>query len=353
MPGARRGRGRRPEPPVHPARGRRADPIQAREPQARNEPQARSRSPVERNEQGMDEWWDERLTRLQSLRDDVQSQNQTPLVQVAPDQLQNLLDRIEFLERKGNELERKVTLQGDLIDPLNLTVTQEVKEKIWSDKCIDLSVLLIKSYQEDDEKDKRLAGFQDEDGVISLKSVKAKKSKLNIDQWSTAFNTFISVYIQKRPEDIQGLLSYVELVRGAARDHPTTFGWRRYDGEFRSKKEADPTRPWGMVDNQLWLTVFCKPIASQGKNDDSEGKVKDNICKYFQYKSGCTHSGCKFTHKCVACGKAGHGKARCWGRNNDKKNETKGSQSEGGNKGDKDKNKNTGAIPVQSFRYGK
>ena len=325
MPGPRGPRGRRPAT------------------RAAERERSRSRSPMERERQGesggMEEWWE----RLNLLRD-----HPGPAQHHDPGLYQMLVQRIEVLENSRADLEQKVSLKGDLIDPLNLTVSADMKEKIWDDKCVDLALLLVKSYQEDEEKDKRISGFQDEDGKISFKSVKTKKSKLTIDQWSTAFNILTSVYIEKRPQDIQGLLSYAELVRGAARDHPTSSGWRVYDGEFRTKKESDPTRPWGMVDNQLWLSIFCKPLASQSKNQDSLEKQSNNkgICHFFNSEKGCFRKTCQYSHSCKRCGKANHGKFKC--RERFEKNEAKGSQSDNTAKPNEKQ-----SSMKQPFRYGK
>ena len=282
----------------------------------------RSRSPLRQQEpleNDMDDWWEERRGRLRLLRSQS-PEGATPATTYDPGLYQHLLDRIEMLEKKGQDLEKKVLLQGDHIDSLNLTVPSEMKEKIWNGKCVDLALLLIKSYQEDEEKDKKIAGYQDDEGNISLKSVRKKKSKLSIDQWSSAFNIFISVYIEKKPEDIQGLLSYMELIRGAARDHPNFSGWRVYDGEFRSKKESETSRPWGMIDNQLWLSIFCKPPAqlqkAQGSGSDQGGsagdKHKRRYCKFYNSKAGCSYGKtCNYKHTCSSCNKYGHANWEC------------------------------------------
>ena len=248
-----------------------------------------------------------------------------PPAPVSAGDYQKLLERIQ-------ELERKVTVQGDLIDPLNLTVQSDLRGKIWEEKCIDLSTLLIKSHQDNEERDKKITGFQDKEGNISFKNVKARKSNLSIDQWSTAFNVYISVYIQKKPDDIQGLLSYAELIRGAARDHPNTSGWRDYDGEFLSKKEADPIRPWGMIDNQLWLSIFCKP-PSQQKDSQTNGEksLTAPACKFFNRKMGCFSKSCKYSHKCSKCNSPKHPEHKCWKLMNKSGDESQGSKSEESN----------------------
>ena len=315
MPGRGRGRGRQPSrEPAPPQRGR------SRSPRA-----GASREEVQHD---MDNWWQERAERLRSLREETPPPQLPPPPPPAPEQAtvsagdyKKLLDRLDLLEKK-------VTVQGDLIDPLNLTVQPDLREKIWEGKCVDFANLLVKSHQEREEKDKKITGFQDKDGNISFKTVKPKKSNLSIDQWSSAFNVYMSVYILKKPEDIQGLLSYAELIRGAARDHPTSSGWRDYDGEFRSKKEPDPARPWGMIDNQLWLSIFCKPPGQKDDQAKGEKSRVDKECMYFNSKEGCFKRSCKYTHKCHKCASSLHPTFKCYGLKNKSKSEDKGSKSD-------------------------
>ena len=166
---------------------------------------------------------------------------------------------LAYLLKEVETLKNQILMKGDLIDALHLTVPLETQEKIWAGKFVDLSTLLVKNYQKlDEDEDKKLCGIQDKEGNITLKNVKKKKNDLTIDQWSSAFSTFMSVYLLRHNDELQDMLAYFELIRGAARDHPNSLAWRNYDELFRTKKASDPTRPWGMVDNQLWLALFCK-----------------------------------------------------------------------------------------------
>ena len=69
---------------------------------------------------------------------------------------QAILDRLNYLETQ-----LKARHQGEIIDPLNMTVTSELKEKIWAHKFVDLGQLLTKNYQTlEEEKDKRIDGLR-------------------------------------------------------------------------------------------------------------------------------------------------------------------------------------------------
>ena len=54
-------------------------------------------------------------------------------------------DIISQLHERINELERMQNLKGDTIDDLDITVKQELKQKIWLDNFIDLGELITKN----------------------------------------------------------------------------------------------------------------------------------------------------------------------------------------------------------------
>ena len=260
----------------------------------------------------------------QRRADSPQVRHRSPSRQ--PDE--GLLSYIIDLREEVEALKRRVNIQGDLMDPLHLTVTPDVKSKICSGKFVDFSLLLSKNYQSlEDDSQKKLQGFQDDEGNLTFKSVKPKKSTLSIDQWSSAFITYMSVYLTMHADDLQGMLSYAELIRGAARDHPDSVAWRLYDEHFRSKKASDPLRPWGMIDNQLWLAMFCKPPKISNENRKSEKSEKSgkqnetNICRYFNTPKGCFKKECFFKHVCSGCLKKGHSAFECFKNKNKTENQ--------------------------------
>ena len=144
-----------------------------------------------------DAWW---AARTNAQAESAQHQ-QSP-AQENEGLLNLLLEEVNSLKQQI-----RVQLQGDIIDELHITVTPELKEKIWSNKFVDLSQLLEKNQQvfEEEVHKSRVCGYQDEEGNVTFKAKKATKSNLTIEQWSSAFNTFISVYIQKHLNRPKGL----------------------------------------------------------------------------------------------------------------------------------------------------
>ena len=323
--GRGRGRGRDPSPPPQRrggGRGRRRpdrSPVRERSPQGRLP--ARERSPLQERSPARERSPLQERSPVRERSPLNRRRDSTPPPHLIPERpaspRQDNEGLLAFLLDEVQSLKKMVNIRGTLIDPLELTVTPELKTKICAGKFIDFSLLLSKNYQSlDDDSQKKLQGFQDEEGNLTFKSVKPKKSTLSIDQWSSAFNTYMSVYLTQHIGDLQGMLSYAELIRGAARDHPNSVAWRSYDEHFRSKKASDPIRPWGMIDNELWLAMFCKPSQSSKDGKQSSSEKVRNYCLYFNKMGGCNKDKCKYKHACSGCGRSGHSLPKCYSNKN-------------------------------------
>ena len=232
-----------------------------------------------------------------------------------------LYQRIEALEKRENE--RKSKHKGQELDDLLITVSSDLRDKILGGKFVDLSLLLAKSFQEKPEE-KSVILVQDKKGRLVSKDERQSQPVLSISQWTSAFHVYMSVYLEGHPEALQGMLAYAELIRGAARDHEGR-GWAKYDQRFRSHREADPTRPWGMIDSQLWLTLFTKPAhqsagagtTQQTRSDDQRKPNLDNACYFYNKPKGCMRPSCPYKHSCARCSSSDHPISACWRESRD------------------------------------
>ena len=131
----------------------------------------------------------------------------------------------------------------------------------------------------------------------------------------------MSVYLETHPSAAQDLLAYGELIRNAARDHPGTTHWRDYDEQFRTRKASDPLRPWGMIDSQLWMSIFCKPAVS------SQPSAVNDLppCKFFNSGYGCNRKYCRFKHVCSSCKSPSHPIGSCYKKGKNQQIENKSS----------------------------
>ena len=91
--------------------------------------------------------------------------------------------------------------------------------------------------------------------VIKVKKASQPTSKItNIEQWTTAFTTYMSVMTRQFPGRAQELLNCMSLIRHAAQTH-RGLGWCIYDHKFRCKAALNPSLDWSLIDQQLWLMI--------------------------------------------------------------------------------------------------
>ena len=76
----------------------------------------------------------------------------------------------------------------------------------------------------------------------------------SIEQWTSAFLVFSSIYLMRHADRARQLLKYADTIRSAA-FRRVGFGWRDYDVQFRLRQARMPARSWASIDAELWLTL--------------------------------------------------------------------------------------------------
>lgn len=186
---------------------------------------------------------------------------------------------------------------------------QYVKD-IQSGEFFELSKLLPKNLSEFNEDD-NLVLTLDNSVVRVSKKAKTSTSITEIEQWTTAFTTYMSVFTHKFPQRSQELLQYLSLIRYAARVHKG-LGWAIYDYKFRQKAGQNKTRVWSEIDQQLWLKIFTVapsvlkeeyPLFSNGPQTSSvsTGAERRGTCHNFNRLGWCHRAPCSFKHVCNKC----------------------------------------------------
>ena len=189
---------------------------------------------------------------------------------------------------------------------------QYIKE-IHTGEFFELSKLLPKNLSLYDEGDNLVLSLENSVVKVSRKSKPTVSTSItNIEQWTTAFTSYMSVMIHKFPTRSQELLQYASLIRYAARVH-RGLGWAIYDFKFRQKASVNKSLDWSLVDNQLWLTIFTVPPAvlneeyplfSHGPQRSVSHKGGDNrgTCNPYNRYGTCSRDPCHFRHVCNKCG---------------------------------------------------
>jgi len=199
--------------------------------------------------------------------------------------------------------------------PLGSRLSSRIKGKIWEGEFVDFGSLLDPSLVPDKysisvttPKGESMATPK-----LTLEPTTAAKKITNIDQWLSAFHTFVAVYCVKHQKEIQNLMKYGETVRDVA---VRGGDWLYYDEQFRFLRQTSPELyPWDIVHWELWHRAVTFRFKSGNFRNDkqaprSKGKPTMPKGTCWAFNSGKYCGGCKFEHKCHKCA-GGHSGATC------------------------------------------
>ena len=145
-----------------------------------------------------------------------------------------------------------------------------------------------------------------------------ESSITNFHKWEQAFRAYSNIHTQEHPDRATELIQYNHVIFTAS----SSYQWQNiylYDREFRTHLSYYREHSWGIILQQAWL-MHLKDRINQGFNN-GQGKFGNNnnnhsracheACKRFN-KGLCTAGrGCKYNHRCLECGKFGHGAHIC------------------------------------------
>ncbi|CAG2203971.1 unnamed protein product [Mytilus edulis] len=155
-------------------------------------------------------------------------------------------------EIANNSIDFTPSQESSIHDTVGEHVSFKIK-KIWEGKFIELHSLLRtrKAMEEVDEGDLKLKR-----GKICIEK-RSSSVYLSINEWTSAFMVFMSVYIEKYSTRAQELLKYMRDIRLAA---TRSENWATYDEQFRLKIEKNPNLSWGNIHGEYWLLHITSPI---------------------------------------------------------------------------------------------
>ena len=135
-----------------------------------------------------------------------------------------------------------------------------------------------------------------------------------LERWEQAFRVFSNIYLNQFPEKATQLIQYNHIICPAA----ATFTWDNiynYGKEFRMHLSNFPDRSWGIILQQAWSMCLKDKIGAAGTGNQNKFGKKKEIFQRFN-KGFCTIGrSCKFDHRCLGCGKFGHGIHICRNKN--------------------------------------
>ena len=150
-----------------------------------------------------------------------------------------------------------------------LEYSEKIQSKIWANEYIDLGTLLHRTSPSDYKYNFVVQTTQSNDRpVISLEPAQKAKRIIAIDQWITAFQTFVAIYTVRFPKDAPALMKYSETVRDLAAKNAH---WRYYDENSRFLRQKT-LFPWDQIHWELWLQAHHMQKAAPVASSDARNK---------------------------------------------------------------------------------
>ena len=151
-----------------------------------------------------------------------------------------------------------------------------MKSKIWANEFVHLGALLQTAVQQERFTVGLSATGNGNKPQITLEPASAPHKLNSIQQWVTAFHTFMAIYCQKFAGDTAALLKYCQTVRAIANKNGN---WAYYDEQFRYLHQSAPDRyPWEEVHWELWLeatSVTCLFVPREVTFPPGESENRD------------------------------------------------------------------------------
>ena len=108
--------------------------------------------------------------------------------------------------------------------PLAHRVSEKVRTQIWANEYVDFSTL----FNLQEMEGQYVLKFQNVEGGATVSMVPSVRRQTirTIEQWTSAFNTFVAIYTEKHVNETPGLMKYSSIVRELAQQ---SANWRFYD----------------------------------------------------------------------------------------------------------------------------
>ncbi|XP_013387368.1 uncharacterized protein LOC106156593 [Lingula anatina] len=202
--------------------------------------------------------------------------------------------------------------------PLHALVDDKLKDRIWGNEFVDMSLLLQdQSAQLPQPGDPLPLAMENNHGKITLVVSQGRRPQItSMSQWTTAFHTFMSVYTLKHPQEAPNLLKYAEDIRVLA---GLRGDWLAYDRNFRANKERSGD-PWEDTNWDLWNRAL---LNSRPNNNVQQfrprgsftsrqpfRKFPQGVCYKFHSGNHC-RGDCTYDHKCFRCSGGTHPASQC------------------------------------------
>ena len=187
--------------------------------------------------------------------------------------------------------------------PLHATVSQKIKEKIWSNEFVDLATVF--------DQDIRFPSDISLNFNSSGASVITNPLRrfISIEQWTDVFAKYASVVRVKYPESAEALAKYSDTVRSIAKSNGN---WHYYDTQFLKLRQATDM-PWDLIQHELYFRSLNQKQSFRKRQDFPNSSPPIAPRKFcFKFNKGDHCARCSFQHACSFCGGNNHPVFRCF-----------------------------------------
>ena len=213
--------------------------------------------------------------------------------------------------------------QSSMVDENYMSIDSylddQIKHRIHRGDYVDFERLLPRSRNLGDEHKLELVYKGGQTFFVPAVDKEGGNVITNFHKWEQTFCVFSNVYARAHPSRATELIQYNHTIFTAS----SAYSWENvyaYDREFRHHMARFPNRNWALILQQAWTMILKDRVRSM----DNKGQYQTNhvnksnreACKCFN-KGLCTAGrSCAYNHRCLECGKFGHGAHICRRRKN-------------------------------------
>ena len=175
--------------------------------------------------------------------------------------------------------------------PLGIHVDAATKSTIWSNQFVDLSILLSRQTSQ---------SFQIQLQENQRTMIPKKKIfMLNTEQRNQAFTIYMSIYVEKYPDQAVHMLQYMGHIQEMAQ-MSGEFVARHYDQMFRNWRQSTPL-PWNFINQSLHAKALAVGLRQKVVPSKRGTAQQQKPRFFFRSKGFCNNSSCPYRHYCEQC----------------------------------------------------
>ena len=221
---------------------------------------------------------------------------------------------------KDTELLPMSYLHSAFVDEEYLVMGSHVEEamvkRILNHEFVDFAKLLPRDKIRGEDDDFQHMELINKGGMTYWSLVSSKEVSIisSFAKLEVAFRVFSNIYTSEYPHKSTELLQYSHVIYTAS----LMYVWEKvylYDREFRHHMSHHPGRNWSIILQQAWNLRLKDKLKFDMAVDRPKGKSTDE-CKHFNRGKCNLGSSCRYKHRCLGCGKFGHGMHICRKKNN-------------------------------------